>query len=144
MKSSLYYFAMGLTVAANVAYHLCQKAISPNANPLVSLFFTYLTGMLITLVCIPFFYPGLQIGSSVKGLNWATFALGFGIVGLELGFLLAYRAGWNLSLGALYSNVMVTVLLLPIGVLVFKETLTGRHWVGLALALTGLILLGQK
>ena len=80
----------------------------------------------------------------MKELNWATFALGFGIVGLELGFLLAYRAGWNLSLGALYSNVMVTVLLLPIGVLVFKETLTGRHWVGLALALSGLMLLGNK
>ncbi|OAI43211.1 hypothetical protein AYO41_02585 [Verrucomicrobia bacterium SCGC AG-212-E04] len=140
----LYFFAMGLTVVANVAYHFCQKAISPNANPLVSLFFTYLSGMLITLVCIPLFSPGLQIGSAVKELNWATFALGFGIVGLELGFLLAYRAGWNLSLGALYSNTMVTVLLLPIGVLVFKETLTGRHWVGLALALSGLILLGYK
>ena len=136
--------SMGLTVVANVAYHFCQKAISPNANPLVSLFFTYLSGMLITLVCIPLFYPGLQIGSAVKELNWATFVLGFGIVGLELGFLLAYRAGWNLSLGALYSNVMVTVLLLPIGVLVFKETLTGRHWVGLALALSGLMLLGNK
>ena len=30
----LYFFAMGLTVVANVAYHFCQKAISPNANPL--------------------------------------------------------------------------------------------------------------
>ena len=140
----LYFFSMALTVVANVGYHFCQKAISSNANPLISLFFTYLSGMLITLVCIPLFYPGLQIGSAVRQLNWATFALGFAIVGLELGFLLAYRAGWNLSLGALYSNVMVTVVLLPIGVLVFKETLTGRHWVGLALALSGLILLGTK
>ncbi|MEP7273590.1 MAG: EamA family transporter [Acidobacteriota bacterium] len=140
----LFVFSMALTVIANVAYHFCQKAIHQDANPLVSLFFTYLIAMLITLICIPFFYPGLQIVPAVKGLNWATFALGFGIVGLELGFLLAYRAGWNLSLGALYSNVMVTVLLLPIGVVVFKETLTRRHWAGLALALTGLILLAKK
>ena len=142
--SFLYLFSMALTVMANVAYHYCQKAISPNLNPLVSLFLTYLSGMLIVLVCVPLFYPGLSIRSEARELNWATFALGFAIVGLELGFLLAYRAGWNLSLGALYSNVMVTVLLLPIGIFVFKETVTGRHWAGLVLAMSGLILLGRK
>src|SRR4029077_12631400 len=83
----LYFFAMGLTVVANVPYHFCQKAISPNANPLVSLFFTYLSGMLITLVCIPLFYPGLHIGPAVKGLNWATVCAGFGIFGVATGFL---------------------------------------------------------
>ena len=140
----LYVFSMALTVMANVAYHFCQKEISPNLNPLVSLFFTYLSGMLMVLVCIPLFYPGLAIRSEVRELNWATFALGFAIVGLELGFLLAYRAGWNLSLGALYSNVIVTVLLLPIGIFIYKETLTGRHWAGLVLALSGLILLARK
>jgi len=40
--------------------------------------------------------------------------------------------------------VIVTVLLLPIGIVVYKETLTGRHWVGLVLALSGLILLARK
>jgi drug/metabolite transporter (DMT)-like permease len=142
--SFLYVFSMALTVMANVAYHFCQKQISPNVNPLVSLFFTYLAGIVIVLVCIPLFYPSLHVRVAVRELNWATFALAFAIVGLELGFLLAYRAGWNLSLGALYSNVMVTVLLLPIGVFVFKETLAARHWVGLVLALSGLVLLAKR
>ena len=61
----LYVFSMALTVLANVAYHFSQKQISPNVNPLVSLFFTYLSGMLIVLVCIPLFYPALPIRSAV-------------------------------------------------------------------------------
>ena len=135
---------MGLTVLANIAYHFCQKEISGRANPLVSLFFTYLSGMLLTLICIPFFYPGIQWTESVKSLNWATFALGFGIVGLELGFLLAYRAGWNLSMGALYSNVMVTLVLLPVGLFFYKEQWSGRNVLGLLFAITGLILMAKK
>lgn len=140
----LYVFSMSLTVLSNVAYHFCQKEISQNANPLVSLFMTYLTGMLVTTICFPFFYPGVNPLVSIKTLNWATFGLGVAIVGLELGFLLAYRAGWNLSLGALYSNVMVTMLLLPIGLFFYRETLTARHLIGLVLSLTGLVLLSKK
>jgi hypothetical protein len=91
---------MGLTIFSNVAYHFCQKEIKADANPLVSLLMTYLIGMVTTLICIPVFYPGLNPVTAARELNWASFVLGVGIVGLELGFLLAYRAGWNLSLGA--------------------------------------------
>lgn len=142
--SFIYVFSMALTVFSNVAYHFCQKEISANINPLVSLFLTYLTGMVVTLLCFPVFYPGINPMDSVKTLNWATFGLGVAIVGLELGFLLAYRAGWNLSLGALYSNVMVTVVLLPVGLFFYRESLTAKHIVGLLLSISGLILLGKK
>jgi hypothetical protein len=140
----LYVFSMSLTVISNVAYHFCQKEIKGDSNPLVSLFFTYLTGMTLTLICMPIFYPGINPVTAAKQLNWATFALGFGIVGLELGFLLAYRAGWNLSIGALYSNVIVTILLLPIGIIFYKEVLSSRQILGLLFSLIGLILLGKK
>jgi hypothetical protein len=140
----MYVLSMGLTVLSNIAYHFCQKEISERANPLVSLFFTYASGMVLTLICIPVFYPNLQIGESVKSLNWATFGLGFGIVGLELGFLLAYRAGWNLSMGALYSNVMVTIVLLPVGLFFYKEQWSGRNLLGLIFAISGLILMAKK
>ncbi len=135
---------MGLTVFSNIAYHFCQKEISGKVNPLVSLFVTYATGMVLTLICVPLFYPQIQIGESLRSLNWATFVLGFGIVGLELGFLLAYRAGWNLSMAALYSNVTVTLVLLPLGVLLYREAWSGRNALGLVLALTGLILMAKR
>ncbi len=139
-----YIFSISLTVFSNVAYHLCQKEISGNANPLVSLFFTYLTGMFVTLVCFPVFYPDVNVVESTKSLNWATFGLGVAIVGLELGFLLAYRAGWNISIAALYSNVAVTVVLLPVGLYFYRDALTLKHLVGLVFSLCGIILLAKK
>ncbi|AST56348.1 membrane protein [Thermoanaerobacterium thermosaccharolyticum] len=38
-----------------------------------------------------------------------------------MGFLLAYRVGWDISLGAIVSDVSVTLLLIPIGVIFFKK-----------------------
>jgi len=140
----IYVFSMALTVLSNVAYHFCQKEISAQANPLVSLFCTYATGMFVTAVCFPFFYPGLNPITTVKSLNWATFGLGVAIVGLELGFLLAYRVGWNLSLGALYSNVAVGLILLPIGIWFYHESFEWRHALGILLALSGLVLMAKK
>ena len=32
----------------------------------------------------------------------------------ELGFLLAYRSGWNLGVAALYSNAATALVLLPV------------------------------
>ncbi|MBC7395998.1 MAG: hypothetical protein H7333_01025 [Bdellovibrionales bacterium] len=140
----LYIGSMTLTVVSNLAYHFCQKEIAAKANPLVSLFFTYLTGLLLTLICFPIFYPAQNALEAAKELNWASFALGAAIVGLELGFLLAYRAGWNLSTGALYSNVLVTLILLPIGLLFYQEVLSSKQCLGLLFSFAGLVLLAKK
>jgi len=72
------------------------------------------------------------------------FGLGFGILLLELGFLLAYRAGWNLSTAALASNVTVALVLLPIGLLAFREQLNAWNWMGVVLALAAIVLIGKK
>jgi drug/metabolite transporter (DMT)-like permease len=80
----------------------------------------------------------------VRKVGWPSVALGAVIVGLELGFLLAYRAGWNLSLASLVSNTTVALLLIPVGLLLFKEELKPVHIVGVLLALVGLVLVGQK
>ena len=63
---------------------------------------------------------------------------------MELGFLLAYRAGWRVGVAALYSNALVTILLVPVGLLAFRETLDARRLLGLALAGAGLWLLGAR
>ncbi len=140
----LYILSMAMTVAANIIYHFCQKEIKADANPLVSLFFTYVSGIILTVIAYPFFYGSVSPLPAVRQLNWASYALGFGIVGLELGFLLVYRAGWNISIAALYSNVLVTLVLLPIGYFFYKDALTLRHAFGAILAIAGLVLLGKR
>ena len=63
-------------------------------------------------------------------------------MGLELGFLLVYRSGWKVSIAALFSNALVTVLLIPVGMLIFKEQLDLKKALGIALASVGLWLIG--
>jgi uncharacterized membrane protein len=66
------------------------------------------------------------------------------VVLIEAGFLLAYREGWKISTAAVASNVALTVLLVPIGVAVYKEHLSIRTIIGLVFCLLGIILVAKE
>ena len=67
--------------------------------------------------------------------------MGVAIVLVELFVLLAYRAGWKLSLALAAANVTTALVLAGVGLLVLGEQITPRNGVGAALCLVGLILL---
>ena len=67
---------------------------------------TYGVGFVFSMAVLAVSEPR-GIGGGLKELNWASYALGLVVVLLEVGFLLAYRAGWKISLAAVYSNVAV-------------------------------------
>ncbi len=140
----LYYFAIFLVVVANVFYHISQKSTPADVHPLFSLTVTYLTAAVFTLILLPFFPLQEGVVASFKKLNWASFSLGIAIVGLELGFLLAYRAGWNISLAQFFTTVIVTLVLIPIGLLFFQEKLTLVNVVGILFCLGGFVMISMK
>lgn len=140
----MFYGALALTVLSNTLYHLFQKTIPANVNPLLSLAVTYLVAAVATVVLLPLFPMQGAIGAELRKLNWASVGLGAVIVGLELGFLLAYRAGWNLSLASLVANTTVALLLIPLGLFLFKEQLSPLNMLGVVLAIAGLILVNIK
>jgi len=69
-----------------------------------------------------------------------VFVLGAAAACIEVGFLLAYRAGWKISVAAVATNVALTAMLIPIGVIVFKDHLSVRNILGLAFCVLGLVL----
>lgn len=140
-----YYLAMLLVIISNVLYHTFLKLTPNNANPFLSLAITYMTAMLACFILIPV-YPseGESLLSSIKNLNWTSIALGLAIVGLETGFLLAYRAGGNISYNGIFSNAAAMLLLIPIGLIFFKEVLNIKNVLGIILCLGGLILIQSK
>lgn len=77
-------------------------------------------------------------------VNSATPILGFAIVLLELGFLLAYRCGWNVGTASIISTVIVTLLLVPIGLIVFHEGISAKNIVGIILCVIGMIFMNLK
>ncbi len=140
----MFYGAIALTVLANVLYHLFQKAIPPGVNPMVSLMVTYLVAATASLILLPLFPLQSDLATEFRKVSWASVALGGAIIGLELGFLLAYRQGWNISLASLVANTTVALILIPIGLMLFKEHLTPLNIVGAVLALAGLVLVNLK
>jgi hypothetical protein len=139
---NLYVGSIALTIAGNIGYHLLNKSVAPNAHPFASLVATYAIGLLLSLAVLAAHAPQ-GVSGGLRDLNWASYALGAIVVLLELGFLLAYRAGWRISVAAVYSNVAVGLLLLPIGFLLYRETMTASNIVGIVLAVVALFLMSR-
>ncbi len=137
----LFYLSIAFAIISTALYHVFQKSISPTIDPLISMIVTYLTSLFMIAIILPFYPLRSGFMTSFKEANWASFALAFGVVGIELGYLLVYRSGWKLSLAAPVANASLALILLPIGLLFFHETLSLIKIVGLALCIGGVILI---
>ncbi|MGL4392000.1 MAG: EamA family transporter [Fusobacteriaceae bacterium] len=137
-------FSMSLAVVSNVFYHVSQKIISDKINPLVSLIVTYIIAIIGCLILIPFFPSQTRIMENFKYLNAGNILLGFSIIGLEAGFLLIYRSGWNMNTAVIFANVAVALLLIPIGLIFFQEKISTLNIIGIFFCLVGLVFLNLK
>jgi len=137
---SIFYFSIILTVISNVLYHIFLKVLPAGVHPAISLVIVYGSALAVCLLYLLLFPPAEGWLPSLQKTSWVNAAVGLAIVGLELGFILAYRAGWNLSLAGIVSASAVAVILLPIGVLAFHEKLTPLNLLGVALCIGGLLL----
>jgi uncharacterized membrane protein len=140
----VYRLSILLTIAGHLAYHLCNRSISSDASPALSLIVTYLVALVCSVLFLVVDGYGATLSQELRRINWASYALGAVVTGIELGFLLAYRAGWRLSTAALYSMAGASLLLVPIGILAYRETLAPANVLGIVLAVTGLALISVR
>ncbi len=131
---------VAIVVLSTALYHVAQKSIPAGASPVVSLLVSYGVAILGTLALFPLFPVRGSLSRAMRELNWSSAAIGITIVGVELGFLLAYRAGWRVSVGAAVSNAAVAALLVPVGLILFHERLSAVNVLGLLLCVAGLSL----
>ena len=139
----MYVFSIVLIVGSNVLYNLCQKVTPQRANPFSTLFVTYLVAALFTAIGFFFYKTDKGFLESFKDLNWTSLALGVSIIGLEFGYLMAYRAGWKISIGSLVANIALALILIPIGILFFKEGFGVNKILGAILCIIGLTLINK-
>lgn len=141
---NLFALSFALAVAGNVLYHVSQKSVPAAAPPLLSLLVTYAVALLGTALLLPFVRSETSVAQGLRRLNWASVGVGIAIIGVELGVLLAYRAGWKISVGSVAISAAVALALLPTGMLLFRERLTPTNLAGLGLCLAGLILIARR
>jgi multidrug transporter EmrE-like cation transporter len=140
----LFYFSITLAIASSAFYHFVAKSTPSNVNFTVSLLVTYAIAFVVTFVGFFFFPAKNGILTEIKQLNWASIALAIAVVGIEFGFLLTYRAGWNLGIAAVLVNVVASLILVPVAILVFKDKLNWVNVLGILVCLGGLVMLNWK
>ena len=136
-----FYFPFALTVTGMVLYHLSQKSVPPGMNPFLVTVLAYLVGIALCTVCAVAFPGKKSLVESLKLSNWAVFTLGAAAALIELGFLLAYRAGWRISVAAVATNAAAAIVLIPLGLLAFKDQLSWRNILGLTFCVLGLAMI---
>jgi drug/metabolite transporter (DMT)-like permease len=139
----MYVFSIALIVASNILYNICQKSTPEKANPFSALLLTYLVAGVLTVIAFYLSKPEKTLFQSFKGLNWTSPLLGIAIVGLEFGYIMAYRAGWNISVGSLVANILLALALIPIGILFYQEGFGLNKILGAILCIAGLILINK-
>ena len=139
-----YILPIVLVVASNVFYNISTKSMPGQSNPFVGLFVTYLVAAAIAAVLMFVVPIGKGVAQSFKSINWTSFVLGICVVGLEFGYVMAYRAGWNISVGSLVANISLAIILIPVGLLLYRERIGVNQIIGIALCIVGLIFINKK
>ena len=140
----LYYFSITLAICSSALYHFTAKSTPSNVNFTVSLLVTYALAFVVTLLGF-FFFPATNgITAELKRLNWASIGLAIAVVGIEFGFLLSYRSGWNLGIAAVLATVVASLILVPVAILVFKDKISWVNILGILVCLAGLVMLNWK
>ena len=132
-----------LIVFGLVLYQVSQKSADQNANPFIVIVLAYLFGIL-ALIGGFFLFPRQDetaLLPMIKTVSWTALGIGLGAAIIEIGLLLAYRAGWNLSILPLSVTTLSTILLIIIGLFAFRENLSIEKIIGILLCLSGLILI---
>jgi drug/metabolite transporter (DMT)-like permease len=133
-----------LAVAGLATYHIAQKAVPVAAHPLALLAVAYAIAAVACCAMLPLVSPGQSLRAAFGTVPWMVVLIALGMLGLEIGYLLAYRAGWPLSLTAVAASTLVALVLVPVGALFFHEALTPVRIAGIVFCLAGLGLLAMR
>ncbi len=138
-----YIWPIALVVVSNIVYQICAKSVPRDIDPFASLTVTYLVGAAASAIAYFIANRGERLISEYGKLNWAPFVLGLVIVGLEVGFIYAYKAGWSVSKASVVQSSFLAVALLFVGFFLYREAITVNKVAGIVICLVGLFFINK-
>lgn len=129
-----------LVVLSGVGYQVGLKEVSGIGDPMISLMVTYLAESAVSFVI--YFFQSLGKESFFRGVfsvNVSAMGLGLAIVGIEVGTLFMYRAGWAVNVAFVVANSLIVAALMVTGFLLYKEKLSLRQLIGVGISLAGIL-----
>ncbi|MBR0103631.1 MAG: hypothetical protein IJQ01_09070 [Selenomonadaceae bacterium] len=129
-----------VAVLANVLYHMASKSIPAEQNAFMGLVVNYATALLASAILF-FMTPHEKILVEVARSNWACVLMGLAITGVEVSFVMIYRAGGELSTASLIVNILLALAMLIVGGFFYHELITPQKIFGAALCIAGVVML---
>ena len=132
-----------LAVIANVFYHVASKSIPVEQNAFMGLVVNYATALLASALMF-WLTPHEKILVEAARTNWACILMGLSITGVEVGFVMIYRAGGELSTASLIVSILIALAMLAVGGIFYGEQITLRKIFGAILCMVGVIVLSLR
>ncbi|MCD8215018.1 MAG: DMT family transporter [Clostridiales bacterium] len=139
-----YVWSILLVVVSNVLYQVCAKSLPNDMNPFASLTVTYFVGTIFSFALYFIMSNKGNILIEYRKMNAAPVILGIVLVGLEVGFLYAYKNGWQVSTLSIVQSAFLAAVLIFVGWFGYNEVLTWNKIIGAAVCLVGLYFINMK
>lgn len=130
-----------MVILANTFYNICMKSMPSDVNPFGALMITYLVAAIISGVIFVFMVGPDNAGSEIAKINWTSVILALAIVGLEVGYVFVYRAGWAVNTASVVANIGLACVLIVVGYFLYRENMSFNQILGIIVCMVGLILI---
>lgn len=130
-----------MVILANTFYNLCMKSMPSDVNPFGALMITYLVAAIISGVIFVFMVSPDNAGAEIAKINWTSVILALAIVGLEVGYVFVYRAGWAVNTASVVANIGLACVLIVVGYFLYRENMSFNQILGIIVCMVGLILI---
>ena len=130
-----------IVLLSNTFYNICMKSMPSDVNPFGALMVTYLVAAIISVLIFVFSVGPSNISVGLSKINWTSVVLALAIVGLEVGYVFVYRAGWAVNTASVVANIGLACVLLVVGYFLYKENVSMQQILGIFVCMFGLILI---
>lgn len=130
-----------IVILSNTVYNVCMKSMPSDVNPFGALMVVYFIATLISAVIFIFMVGPSNVGEEISKINWTSVILALAIVGLEVGYVFVYRAGWTVSTASVVANIGLACVLLFVGYFLYQENVSINQIIGVIVCMFGLILI---
>lgn len=134
---------IALVVFSNIIYQICAKGVPKDMDAMASMTITYLVGAVCSAIMFFAMNRNGNLLQEYGKMNWAPVFLGVSVVGLEVGFIYAYKNGWAVSTASIVQSAFLAVVLLFVGALLYHETISISKIIGVGFCLVGLFFLNR-
>lgn len=132
-----------LVVFSNIVYQICAKGVPKNMDAMASMTITYLVGAACSAVMYFVMNKDGNLLQEYAKTNWAPIFLGVSVVGLEVGFIYAYKNGWAVSTLSIVQSAFLAVVLIIVGAVLYHEAITVNKVIGIVICLIGLYFINK-